>query len=102
MKVSRYCHFQPLDEERVAAYNARTGSYLVISERGRQALEAPQFVQENVSLSERFILSEFGFLLDDDQDELCMIRNRLFSTRYADTSIGLCIAPTMACNLACT
>ena len=65
VKASRYCHFQPLDEGRVAAYNARTGSYLIITEKCRKALEAPQFVPENVSLAERMILSEFGFLLDD-------------------------------------
>lgn len=102
MKASKYCHFRPLDEGRVAAFNARTGSYLVITEKCRNALQSLQFVPESVSLAERMILSEFGFLLDDSEDELRMIRTQLFISRYQDRSIGMTIAPTMACNLACT
>lgn len=84
VKVSRYCHFVPLDEGHVAAYNARTGSYLVVSERCSQALRAPRFAADSVTLGERFILSEFGFILDEREDELQMIRGQMFQTRYRD------------------
>lgn len=42
-----------------------------------------------------------GFLVEDECDELKIIKNRLFKNRYSENVLNITIAPTLECNFKC-
>ena len=42
-----------------------------------------------------------GFLVQEDCDELAIIRHRMYKSRYNTGALGLTIAPTTCCNFRC-
>nr|MBN2276415.1 radical SAM protein [candidate division Zixibacteria bacterium] len=108
-KFSRYNHFQPWKDGNYIAYNARTGAIALMTEENyrvyrnmyeklsRNPVTDPD--PEEKELAEQ--LKYGGFLLNNDGDELDQLEFRHLLNRYDRTSLGLIVAPTMACNMAC-
>jgi uncharacterized protein len=109
-KVSRYNHFQPWANGYHIAYNARTGAVALMTDENfacyREIVaklsngSAPEFTaQENELLKQL----EYGkFVHPDYYDELEELKFIHRASRFEESSLGLVIAPTMACNMACS
>ena len=60
------------------------------------------FLDKGETTAEEYsFLAKGGFLVEEKYDELAIIRNRLFSSRYSTDKLGLTIAPTLDCNFRC-
>ncbi len=102
MKASRYTFLFSVDGEKRLAYNALTNGLALVDEACADCLE--NFSEEKFwSLPEatRCQLQRGGFVIADELDERDVVRVRYRMQQYATSHIGLTIAPTLACNLAC-
>ncbi|MEW6413171.1 MAG: SPASM domain-containing protein [Candidatus Zixiibacteriota bacterium] len=107
-KKSLYNHFQRFSEEYYIAYNARSGAVALMTPENYEVYESllDKFENglEDLSDEERKLLKqlEYGkFVCPDDYDELAAIKFEHNIGRYNISELGLVIAPTMACNMAC-
>ncbi len=109
-KISRYNHFQPWRNGHYIAFNARSGAVAVMTAENYEAYQnlAIKLAQSNGSSSltdsESKLLTqlEFGrFAYPDGREEAELIKFQHHMERFDMTSLGLVIAPTMACNMAC-
>jgi uncharacterized protein len=108
-KLSRYNHFQPWEDGYFIAYSARSGAvalmtsenytlYHKIADKLSAAAE-PEFSPEEQELIKQL---KYGSFVDaGDRDEWNTIRFQHNLARYDQSSLGLTLAPTMACNMAC-
>lgn len=103
MKVTKYWHAYPLDDKgQMLLYNAFTNALARIEPEKYQQFINFAKAQTPIDDSElKKQLTMGGFLLEDNVDELALLRLRLHSTRYDSTSFGLTLAPTMDCNFRC-
>ena len=104
MKVSNYNFFFPYeaDTSKVIAYNSFTNALALMEKEKHEVFEA--FVQHGVEIADdEFIgqLRQGGFLIDDETNELDLLRFRMLQSRYSTKSLGLTIAPTADCNFRC-
>jgi uncharacterized protein len=109
-KPSRYNHFQPWQNGYRIAFNARTGAVALMTEDNYRAyiqLTEKLEVDGNgasLSVAESDLLKqlEYGsFMRPDNMDEFQRLKFIHGSARYDPRVLGLVIAPTMACNMAC-
>ena len=109
-KISRYNHFQPWRNGHYIAFNARSGAVAVMTAENFDAYQnlSIKLIQSNGSSSltdsEKELLKqlEYGrFAFPDNCDEFEAIKFQHGVSRFDMTSLGLVIAPTMACNMAC-
>ena len=101
MKESRYNFFFESEfEDKLIAYNCRS-NYLALIEKEKRdkipALLNGSFTDYDLMSS----LKEGGFIVDDDLDELGVLRHECCSQRYSTASFGMTICPTLACNFDC-
>lgn len=109
-KVSRFNHFRQWQDGYRIAFNARTGAVALMTDENYQSYCR---LADKLSLSngsptlddaERELLKqlEYGrFVYSDVNDELQAVKFQHYLDRYDQTTLGLVIAPTMACNMAC-
>ena len=109
-KISHYNHFQPWRNGHYIAYNARSGAVAVMTAENYEAYQelAIKLVQSGsaalLSDSEAELLKqlEYGkFAYPDIADEYDAIKFQHGMSRFDTASLGMVIAPTMACNMAC-
>lgn len=102
MKASRYTFLFPVDGEKRLAYNALTNGLALVDEACADCLAS--FTEEKfLRLPEETQrqLQRGGFVLADELDERDVVRVRYRMQQFATSHVGLTIAPTLACNLAC-
>lgn len=104
MKPSRYNFFLPfqMDNYQVIAYNALTNSLAVVEKDKYEKLT--NFINNHKEIDDEDFLDDLkkgGYLIEDDEDELKLIKYRMLNTRYSDNSLSLTIAPTLNCNFEC-
>lgn len=104
MKPSRYNFFYPYkpDSNKHIAYNSFSNALALMETR--QYDEYRLFEKDNEHpLANAFIkdLRKGHFVVDDEVDELALIRHRLLKGRYGSSGLGLTIAPTSDCNFRC-
>lgn len=108
-KLSEFNHIQPWRDGLFIAYNALSGAVALMTAENyatyRRVAEklaaggAPSFTPEEQELAAQM---EFGhFTRRDDYDERSALRFSHNCSRYDRTMLGLTIAPTLACNMAC-
>lgn len=108
-KPSRYNHFQRWSDEHYVAFNARSGavalmtddnysSYLKIVEHLKSSDESTLTDDEKKLLEQ---LKHGQFMCPDDFDELRSMQFQHGMVRFNTSELGLVIAPTLACNMAC-
>ncbi len=108
-KLSRFNHFQPWRDGYYIAYNAMSGAVALMTNENYEVYKKiPEILASNnqPDLSdeekELFKQLEYGrFLCDDDLDEVEALQFRQNMDRYGQASMGLILAPTLACNMAC-
>lgn len=108
-KTSRYNHFVQCSPDRYIAYNARSGAVGLMTGENYEAYkrlarklsqdDGQEFTSEEAHLIQQ--LEHGRFVYPNDQDELEAIRFEHMMARYDQTGLGLSIAPTLACNMAC-
>lgn len=110
-KISRYNHFQPWRTGYYIAFNARSGAVALMTEENYQsylalaARLAETNGQSPLSHAELDLLKqlEYGrFAFPDSADEYQSIKFSHGMSRFDMTEMGLIVAPTLACNMACT
>ncbi len=108
-RLSRYNYFYPWREGYHLAYNARSGAVALMTEENYRAYLALAAKLDSATAPpltepEQTLLTQMqrGLFVHSDQiSELDAIKFQHRSTRFETSSLGLVIAPTMACNMAC-
>lgn len=107
--LSRYNHIQPWRDEYFIVYNAFTGAVALLDHDNHKIYNDiiekikirpdPEFTPKEQEL---FKQMEYAGMVHPDhysqQEELKFLHH---FARYGGTALGLVIAPTMACNMAC-
>ena len=109
-KISRYNHFQRWRDGYYIAYNAMSGAVALMTEENYAAyqqltskLDADVTPALTEAESELLKQLEYGrFVHPNDINELDRLKMEHNLSRYSRSGLGLVIAPTMACNMACT
>jgi len=108
-KLSRYNHFQPWRDGHYLAWNAVSGAVGLLDADNyatyeRLAAKLTNRSSGELDAKEQELLGQlrYGhFVIDDDLSERDWIKFRYRKMRYDTSSLGLIVAPTMACNMAC-
>lgn len=102
MKQSRYNFFYKLENEKYIAFNAlKNGLAVVGSKTVTKVLSLKPGDNIEVEDNLRDELVKGGFICEDDLDEFSTLVIRKNMQQYIANTLGLVIAPTLACNLAC-
>lgn len=108
-KISRYNHFQPWRDGYYIAYSAISGAVALMTEDNYQVYKIieekfaadpnPNFTDEEAELVKQL---QYGqFVCSEHLDEVKGLKFRHNLDRYSISGLGLTIAPTLACNMAC-
>lgn len=108
-KLSRFNHFQLREDGNYIAYNAFSGAVALMTAENYtiygwivEKLTGDPNMELNEKEKELLKQLEYGnFMAPDDLDELESMKFRHNWARYDQTTLGLVIAPTMACNMDC-
>lgn len=104
MKESNYNFFVPYEKGSVLAYNAMTNALAVITKEDWKQVEAYRSGREAEQPMDETLLQQLkygGFWLDENVDELGVLRYRQNRARYGTDSLHLTILPTYGCNFRC-
>lgn len=100
MRESKYNYFFQKDDL-VLAYNGRTNALAEVSLEDYEKIKKYLSNEDDIDKDLKESLVYGGFLLEEDIDELELIRNSLLMSRYSTDFLGLTIAPTSNCNFRC-
>ncbi len=105
-RASSFNHFFPWRDGHVLAYNAVSGALAVMTAENHAAYQRliTQGGESDSTPAEQELLKqlEYGrFVLPGDRPEHEWLKFSHRKARYDAASLGLVIAPTMACNMAC-
>lgn len=107
-KLSRYNHFQRWRDGYYIAYNALSGAVALMTEEnygaylrltGKLTVPPEDLTPEEKKLLDQLEYGQFVCLDDVDEVEALSFRHRC--DRFDRSALGLIIAPTLACNMAC-
>ncbi len=107
LKPSAYNHIIQQDEEFFIAYNFLYRSVSRIPARAYYTIDPLLSSQQHYSklndLPEHWLhaLKETNFLIDEDFDELSLIKLQYFRSLYNNDTLSLILLPTLWCNLQC-
>lgn len=103
MKVSKYNFFYKGDSDSEwVLFNSRTGALSQIEQEYYDALQ--NLEKKGIPIQDEEQCKQLkvnGYILDDDVDELALVRYAFNKDKYDSTSLSLTIAPTMQCNFGC-
>lgn len=104
MKQSFYNFEFPFQEgsDQTIFYNSRTNALALLEAENYTQYKA--FCEDGAAITdEKFLegLTYGGFLVDDEINELDLIRLSLLQSRFGNHHLGLTIAPTSDCNSRC-
>lgn len=104
MKASRYNFFYefPEDMEKLIAYNSRTNALALIEKENY--IKYQNFVDNSIAIDDEKLIEDLEkgqFLIDDEVNELDILRYKMLSSRFDTRHLSLTIAPTMNCNFDC-
>jgi uncharacterized protein len=108
-KISKYNQIMPMGDGRYIAYSARSGALGLMDEKNYQTCQSvfekirdgdeSRFTPEESHLVRQL---EYGrFIYHDYYDELKELKFQHHMARFDQSSLGLSIAPTLACNMDC-
>jgi uncharacterized protein len=106
MKLSRYNRFIALDKN-VLAFNGVSCGFAELDQDTYEllkSLDSDGIAKENITFPENYLqeLRRGKFVVDDDINEVDVLKHIYNLRKYDRSSFGLTIAPTMACNFGCT
>lgn len=106
-KLSKYNFTYPYPKladgkKQTVLYNTRTGSIALIEED--KLAQYQNFAENGTPVADEELLKDLklgGYVVDEDFDELAVLKYNLNTGRYNSHSLGLTIAPTSDCNFRC-
>jgi uncharacterized protein len=108
LRPSRYNHIFEAGAQRLG-FQGRTGAVVSLDETTWRVFEnaarRPARAAEAATETEAATLAtlvETGFLVPDRLDEVLAVRRLFYLAGYASPELNVVIAPTLACNLACS
>lgn len=104
MKESKYNFFFDYsdDSSELIAYNSRTNALALIEKENYDKYK--KYIEESIPIDDEKLIEELkrgGFLIDDNINELEILKYNLLANRYSSKHLSLTIAPTLDCNFAC-
>lgn len=102
MKLSNYNFFYNTDDNLVIAYNSRTNALAKIEKENYDFLQNSKdgiLHFEDKKIEED--LKKGGFILEDNINELELLKLTRLQGQYNSSSLGLTLAPTLGCNFNC-
>ncbi len=102
MKPSKFNHFFNYTTNINIAYNSYSNSLALISDE--QLAKYKEFEKSNESMFTEQEMEDFkygSFIVEDEVDELELIRYNMFKSRFTNNVLTLTIAPTSDCNFDC-
>ena len=87
-------------EKKGLVFNTMYKTLVCIDDEVRNLISSNRI--ENINNDVLDVLKEGGIVVDDDLNEVDMLKIRFNKAKYNAASIGFTIIPTFACNLACT
>ncbi len=109
VKLSNYNHFQERPDGSYLAYNAISGALAIMTKENYGVYNSiKRKLNENsnpdLTVEEKELYKQLeyaNFIYSGDYDELDRLYFMHHLARYDSSSVGLVLAPTMACNMAC-
>lgn len=101
MKESRYNFLYSYGNEGQALlYNSRTNALALLDS---EHIEQYKKFLENGTIDKNFMeeLEKGGYVIDDNEDELSLLKYELLNNRYRDDILSLTVAATSDCNFRC-
>jgi uncharacterized protein len=106
MKPSGYNFIWHTDnQEKVMIFNSLTTSLVEVRKTYADLLDNPWFDYNALPVDKKHFvdwLKQSGFVLDDQVDELKILKFIYNSNKYDRMDLGLTVAPTLRCNFACS
>lgn len=107
MKPSKYNFIFPFEESSFLLYNASSGGFARVDADTVNLLTKMERKEEidtnNTDIAQVIEnLEEGRFIVPEDLDEIALLKILTNARRFGSRSLGLTIAPTLACNFACT
>lgn len=102
MKASKYNFFYQYDNESYLAYNSRSNSLAILDKENYN--KYCDFITLNKPIDDENFIKDLKaglFIIDDEIDELKILRFKMYRDRMNNISLGLTIAPTSDCNFRC-
>ena len=102
MKASNYNFFYQYDDKSYLAYNSRSNSLAILNKENYQ--KYCDFIALNKPIDDEEFIEDLKaglFIIDDEVDELKILRFKMYRDRMNNISLGLTIAPTSDCNFRC-
>jgi len=84
------------------AYNSRTNALALMEKQNYNKYK--DYVENGIPIDDEKLVEDLkrgGFLIDDNIDELELLRFNLWRARFDERNLALTIVPTLACNFAC-
>ena len=106
MKPSIYNFIWPSgDSGKLMVFNSLTTSLVEVGRTHAELLNVPRFEYDTLPIAAKQFadgLKQGGFVLEDQTDELKILKFAYNSRKYHRSGLGFTIAPTLRCNFACT
>jgi len=106
IKQSKFNIYYTADDGIRLAFNSLTCALAIVNDDYYRLMDSlDNLSDENVSDDLRevyFSAKEGSFIIEDDFDELLDLSTKRFLQKFSSESLGLTIAPTLACNFKCT
>ncbi|MGV8155254.1 MAG: radical SAM protein, partial [Alkaliphilus sp.] len=100
MKESKYNFFiEDENDGKTISYNARTNALAKMEKEKYEQYTQGSYELLDEELKKSLIYG--GFILDDEIDEINILKSRMYASRYSSSALGLTIAPTLKCNFRC-
>ena len=104
MKASRYNFFFPYeaDDSKLIAYNSFSNALALIDKHKHDKLH--QFVEAGEPINDEELVKQLKagrFLIDDNCNELDLLKLRMLKSRFSTSFLSLTITPTADCNYRC-
>ncbi|KKY00429.1 radical SAM protein [Paraclostridium benzoelyticum] len=105
MKKSKYNKIIKLENEKTIAFNSLTCALAEVDEEFLNVLENIENIDtDNISGKMKELVDNMSvgnFIIQNETDELKLIKYRNYRGKFSNNGLGLVIAPTLACNFAC-
>lgn len=101
--ASRYTIIVPLKGKKAIAFNSRSHNFVIF---GPKELKRWKKLEEggyaNLSHPDLMVFAHLGFVVPEGTNELDLVRQEYWHHRNDKSSMGITIAPTLGCNMACS
>lgn len=104
MKESKYNFFFDIPKklEKLIAYNSRTNALALIETKDYEKYKS--YIEKSISIDDEKLIEDLkrcSFLIDENINELDILKYNLLNNRYSSNYLSITIAPTLDCNFAC-